>query len=63
MAFFGDKTLSDYCRLSREASGGCHHTTVLLLMIIKISSSGTSSLFQGCGLKELTTAKDDSACA
>ena len=55
--------LTDNCKLSRGASGGCHRATVLLLMIVKISRSGTSSLFWGCGLKELTTAKGNNACA
>jgi len=32
-------------------------------MIVKISRSGTSSLFQGCGLKELNTTTGDNACA
>lgn len=51
-----------YCELSIRVSDGCHRTTVLLLMIVKISRSRRSSLFQMCGLKELTTAKGNNAC-
>ena len=44
----GDKTLTDNCKLSKGESGGCHRATAPLLMIVKISRSGTSSLLQGC---------------
>ena len=54
--------LTDNCKLSRRASGGCHRAAVSL-MIVKISRRGTSRLFWGCSLKELTTAKGDNACA
>ena len=64
----GDKALTDNCKVSRGASGGCHHATVPLLMIVEISRSWISSLFRRCSLKELTTkelttAKGDNACA
>lgn len=44
---WGEETVTDNCELSQGASGGCHHGTVLLLMVLKVSRSGTSGLFTG----------------